>query len=133
MERYEIIEIKNHLNNIGITGCDETSKGELAFSGASIPFDQIQVNSKFFYQDIPFKIFKTSQGDNIRLEAQKIKIKKSLLSVHFLGVSSRGDFQENIYFYNKNNKVKKDLSFTDFRTQKAFFDDYLLLKLRIFI
>ncbi|MGA5691404.1 hypothetical protein [Cytobacillus pseudoceanisediminis] len=130
MHQFHCLNLTSFVNNRGITKDNEYELGSLSIGNSSFPESGVDWEKTFWFNQIPFKFSKTDYYDNLELIGQTIPFEEmKVRTIHFLGVSSNGDFSEEISFYHKSKLVFKDrLYLSDFLSKKPMFSDQCAIK-----
>ncbi|CAM2361564.1 hypothetical protein [Listeria seeligeri] len=96
--KYKYLEnIKDYINNKGITNISEKELGDLTLSGSSLAQEELPEGGVLVINDIPFELTIEKQFDNIKMDGQEIPVyEKNVQSIYLLACATHGDISENI-------------------------------------
>ncbi|QHE59792.1 hypothetical protein FHE72_01110 [Rossellomorea vietnamensis] len=131
MKTYSEIDISMYVNNRGITYEGNMEFGNLNYRIQSLPGEELLNEKKHHLNGIPFSLTYTERGDNIELANQKLIFPTQLGGkIHFIGVSSNGDFFEDLQILlNGNLILQKRLYLSDFNSQEPLFENECFMRL----
>lgn len=127
---YKTLDLTVHFNNIGIATNENKQKGMLSLAGSSLPFEGPFKKNEYYCNNIPFRLKKETEYDNISLQSHKVEINsKSLKAIHFVGNSESGSYFEPVFLMEKGDIVHKGLiSLTDFLSEVSSFSNLLVYR-----
>ncbi|MEH6989564.1 hypothetical protein [Cytobacillus firmus] len=127
---YTTLDLTEHFNNIGVTTNENKQNGMLSLAGSSLPFEGPFKENEYYSNEIPFKLKKESEFDNISLQSQKIKINsKHLKAIHFVGNSESGSYFDRIFLISNGDVIYKgSISLTDFLSEGPSFNNLLVYR-----
>ncbi|MBG9941026.1 hypothetical protein ABE237_21470 [Brevibacillus formosus] len=129
MSNYYYVDLTSYLNNRGFTTDRDYYRGFLSLGESSLPEEQVNFDKVYFCNDVPFRLCKNENFDNMATEGQRIdfpvlKVKK----IHFLGVSNNGDLFDFLYFmFNSTCAYRTKLCFSDFISSEPAFGDQIAI------
>ncbi|EML6324649.1 hypothetical protein QCQ60_004969 [Bacillus cereus] len=132
MSKYFPLDIKDFVNNRGITKLDTVTEGELSFTGFSLPYEEFDFNKKYYHRNIPFQFVYHQSGDNIELEGQTITFEPICISkIYIIGVSTNGSLSDDIFIHSDNKvPIKRKVCLSDLIENKPFFSDELAFEFK---
>ncbi|MBC1412438.1 hypothetical protein HB961_04115 [Listeria welshimeri] len=106
--------IKDHINNKGITNNSEIELGNLTLSGSSLAQEELPENGRLVINNIPFELILNKKFDNIKMNGEEIIInEKNIKSIYMLACAIHGDISENIIIETSKERLSWELIILD--------------------